>query len=161
MSGEWSATVRGPGSGPMFSGGDGAAHPACPVCRGIQPTTIARCVFVADAIGHRPDCTYSAPAVSNGGLHRLTDEMITFFWPDIDTPDGRDQIRRQFDSLMAAASASPSEQRVKIAALIADRLAVRSMVSDLLDAIHAASLDAKGWAASKRAEAWLAENGGV
>lgn len=32
--------------------------------------------------------------------HYLTDDMISEFWPDIDTDEGRADIRRQFDALM-------------------------------------------------------------
>ncbi len=35
----------------------------------------------------------------------------------------------------------------------------RVMIQELLNAVHAASLDRKGWDACKRAEAWLAEHG--
>ena len=59
---EWSAVTRGPGSGPMFSGGDGDIFPACPKCRGIKPSVEARGTFVEDALGHKPDCPYAGRA---------------------------------------------------------------------------------------------------
>ncbi|MER9680791.1 hypothetical protein NKJ23_15865 [Mesorhizobium sp. M0184] len=32
--------------------------------------------------------------------HPLTDETIAAYWPDVDTDEGRNEIRRQFDALM-------------------------------------------------------------
>lgn len=54
---EWSGEVRGPGSGPMFSGGDGERYAACPVCRGLKEPNGA---FVKSAVGHQPGCRLAA-----------------------------------------------------------------------------------------------------
>jgi len=53
---EWSASTRGPGSGFMDSGGDGALCPTCPICHGIDPESVNRHDFVRSAWGHREDC---------------------------------------------------------------------------------------------------------
>lgn len=50
---EWSGYVRGPGSGPMFSGDDGTKYPACPECGGLKEPNGS---FVASAVGHRSGC---------------------------------------------------------------------------------------------------------
>lgn len=52
---EWSGQRRGPGSGPMFSGGDGHLWPVCPLCGGLKE---ANRDFNDDAVGHRPDCEF-------------------------------------------------------------------------------------------------------
>lgn len=54
---EWSGYVRGQGSGPMGSGGDGYKYAACPVCRGLQKPNGE---FVAEAVGHQPGCKLAA-----------------------------------------------------------------------------------------------------
>jgi hypothetical protein len=53
---QWSSQRQGPGSGPMFSGGDGKWYPACPECGGIKPGVGAESVFMAEAIGHKTNC---------------------------------------------------------------------------------------------------------
>lgn len=50
---EWSGEVRGQGSGPHSSGGDGPLFAACPVCGGLKEPNGH---FIAEAVGHRPDC---------------------------------------------------------------------------------------------------------
>lgn len=57
---EWAGEQRGPGSGPMFSGGDGQRVRCCPACRGIDPSDPFKGEFVADAHGHRPGCVVAA-----------------------------------------------------------------------------------------------------
>lgn len=53
---EWSGRDQGPGSGPMFSGGDGVLISACPICRGIKPDDPHRHEFAPMAWGHRGSC---------------------------------------------------------------------------------------------------------
>jgi len=53
---EWSSYQQGPGSGPMFSGGDGAWIPACPLCGGIKDSEWAGSGFNDTVRGHRPTC---------------------------------------------------------------------------------------------------------
>lgn len=54
---EWSSVRRGQGSGPMGSGGDGYAYPACPACRGLKEPNGE---FVGSAVGHQPGCKLAA-----------------------------------------------------------------------------------------------------
>lgn len=55
----WTSSVQGPGSGPHSSGGDGAWHPSCRACGGLQPGKSAEGSFIASAIGHKKDCPYA------------------------------------------------------------------------------------------------------
>jgi len=57
---EWSGEKRGPGSGPMGSGNDGALYPSCPECGGIEPSPTGPGDFIASAYGHRPTCDFGA-----------------------------------------------------------------------------------------------------
>lgn len=52
---EWSGKRLGPGSGPMFSGGDGTPYPACPLCGGLKEPNQE---FNKEAVGHRPECDF-------------------------------------------------------------------------------------------------------
>lgn len=49
---EWSGTREGQGNGP-HSSGPGPLFAACPVCHGLKEPNGH---FIADAVGHRPDC---------------------------------------------------------------------------------------------------------
>ena len=53
---EWSSFRQGQGSGYMSSGGDGPLIPACPFCGQLKPGPRAESNFIAEAIGHKPDC---------------------------------------------------------------------------------------------------------
>lgn len=50
---EWNGEVRGPGSGPHGSGGDGELYQSCPVCGGLRGPNSS---FVAEAVGHQAGC---------------------------------------------------------------------------------------------------------
>jgi hypothetical protein len=54
---EWSGEAVGPGSGPMFSGNDGARYPACPLCGGLKEPNNS---FIESAVGHQPGCRLAA-----------------------------------------------------------------------------------------------------
>lgn len=56
----WTATTRGPGWGPHFSGGDGTIYPCCHECGGLKPGTGAESEFIAEAIGHKKGCSHAA-----------------------------------------------------------------------------------------------------
>lgn len=53
---EWTAVRPGQGAGYMGTGVYGWPYPACPVCRGLKPTSRARSEWVAEAIGHKKGC---------------------------------------------------------------------------------------------------------
>ena len=53
---EWGGCQQGPGSGLMFSGGDGAMVRACPACKGIDPSDPGASSFTERAQGHRHEC---------------------------------------------------------------------------------------------------------
>jgi hypothetical protein len=55
---EWSSFKQGQGSGYMSSGGDGPLLPACPLCGQLKPGPGAKGHFIAEAIGHKPDCEF-------------------------------------------------------------------------------------------------------
>jgi hypothetical protein len=54
---EWSGSVQGPGSGPMFSGGDGTYYAACPACGWLMRPNGD---FDTKAVGHKPNCPVKA-----------------------------------------------------------------------------------------------------
>lgn len=55
---EWSSFRQGQGSGYMSSGGDGPLLPACPLCGHLKPDARAKGHFIAEVIGHKPDCEF-------------------------------------------------------------------------------------------------------
>ena len=55
---EWSGRSRGPGSGPMCSGGDGALSRSCGVCHGIDPSDPYVGSWIDEAVGHKRECAY-------------------------------------------------------------------------------------------------------
>ncbi len=55
---EWGGTRSGPGSGPMFSGGDGDTVSCCAECGGINPSDPGRWDFIEDSWGHRSTCRW-------------------------------------------------------------------------------------------------------
>ncbi len=62
---EWASVREGPGSGYMSSGGDGARIPACPICRIVHPEK-GKSDFIAEALGHKPDCELLAVLRAEG-----------------------------------------------------------------------------------------------
>ena len=52
---EWSGYIRGPGSGPMGSGGDGYKIPTCPVCNQIQVGFDTN-MYPKESFGHKKGC---------------------------------------------------------------------------------------------------------
>jgi hypothetical protein len=55
---EWSSFRQGQGSGYMSSGGDGPLLSACPFCGHLKPGAGAKGHFIAEVIGHKPDCEF-------------------------------------------------------------------------------------------------------
>ena len=55
---EWGGTRSGPGSGPMFSGGDGDTVSCCAECGGINPSDPGRWDFIEESWGHRSTCRW-------------------------------------------------------------------------------------------------------
>lgn len=51
---EWTVTTQGQGS--SMGATDGTDYPACPICGGIRPGSMAERDFAASAIGHRKTC---------------------------------------------------------------------------------------------------------
>jgi len=53
---EWAAYR---GTAPVGMGGSGMfSLPSCPVCDGVKPSDLADRNFIAEAIGHKPECIF-------------------------------------------------------------------------------------------------------
>jgi hypothetical protein len=72
---EWSGFRQGQGSGYMSSGGDGPLLPACPLCGHLKPSARAKGHFIAEVIGHKPDCEFR-PRISSAETSLLRTSRI-------------------------------------------------------------------------------------
>jgi hypothetical protein len=72
---EWSSFRQGQGSGYMSSGGDGPLLPACPLCGHLKPSARAKGHFIAEVIGHKPDCEFR-PRISSAETSLLRTSRI-------------------------------------------------------------------------------------